>query len=124
MLDARAAPDTARATLMDERGQRRQWEAAAHPPHGGPGREKPAITPFLQDLENGGRRARLSPSRRPRRRRPSQVSAEPPAVPGGAARRPPRATRQTSELQSLMRNSYAVFCLTKPNTRDHGTNGT
>src|SRR3546814_14086197 len=93
MLDARAAPDTARATLMDERGQRRQWEAAAHPPHGGPGREKPAITPFLQDLENGGRRARLSPSRRPRRRRPSQVSAEPHAVPGVAARRPPRAPR-------------------------------
>src|SRR3546814_10258710 len=106
MLDARAAPDTARATLMDERGQRRQWEAAAHPPHGGPGREKPAITPFLQDLENGGRRARLSPSRRPRRRRPSQVSAEPPAVPG-------RSEEHTSELQSLMRISYAVFCLKK-----------
>src|SRR3546814_4187294 len=29
------------------------------------------------------------------------------------AHRPPRSEEHTSELQSLMRNSYAVFCLTK-----------
>src|SRR3546814_2325440 len=29
------------------------------------------------------------------------------------ARRTPRSAEHTSELQSLMRNSYAVFCLTK-----------
>src|SRR3546814_3204785 len=29
----------------------------------------------------------------------------------------PRSEEHTSELQSLMRSSYAVFCLTKKNTR-------
>src|SRR3546814_5980184 len=29
----------------------------------------------------------------------------------------PRSAEQTSELQSLMRNSYAVFCLTKKKTK-------
>src|SRR3546814_3487972 len=38
-----------------------------------------------------------------------------PAVPGTALDRPPigRSEEHTSELQSLMRNSYAVFCLKK-----------
>src|SRR3546814_5047242 len=30
-----------------------------------------------------------------------------------ASHRPPRSEEHTSELQSLMRNSYAVFCLKK-----------
>src|SRR3546814_5797369 len=30
----------------------------------------------------------------------------------------PRSEEHTSELQSLMRNSYAVFCLTKKNTHN------
>src|SRR3546814_7135965 len=30
-----------------------------------------------------------------------------------------RSEEHTSELQSLMRNSYAVFCLKKKNTRTH-----
>src|SRR3546814_9734778 len=30
-----------------------------------------------------------------------------------------RSEEHTSELQSLMRNSYAVFCLTKKNTRTY-----
>src|SRR3546814_5012253 len=35
------------------------------------------------------------------------------AVPSGAARRSRRSEEHTSELQSLMRISYAVFCLKK-----------
>src|SRR3546814_3853311 len=34
----------------------------------------------------------------------------------GMACLPPRSEEHTSELQSLMRTSYAVFCLTKKNT--------
>src|SRR3546814_2719474 len=34
----------------------------------------------------------------------------------------PRSEEHTSELQSLMRISYAVFCLKKKNTRHHQTN--
>src|SRR3546814_4720512 len=37
------------------------------------------------------------------------------AAPGDARRRH-RSEEHTSELQSLMRNSYAVFCLKKKNT--------
>src|SRR3546814_10570214 len=33
----------------------------------------------------------------------------------------PRSEEQTSELQSLMRNSYAVFCLKKKNTNNETT---
>src|SRR3546814_8099524 len=55
------------------------------------------------------------------------VARAPPAVPpygGGAARddcaRPAlRSEEHTSELQSLMRISYAVFCLKKKNTITH-----
>src|SRR3546814_5040147 len=35
---------------------------------------------------------------------------------GGENRRPKRSEEHTSELQSLMRISYAVFCLNKKNT--------
>src|SRR3546814_9506844 len=35
------------------------------------------------------------------------------ALPFGAPARPCRSEEHTSELQSLMRNSYAVFCLKK-----------
>src|SRR3546814_2702307 len=37
------------------------------------------------------------------------------------ARDPARSEEHTSELQSLMRTSYAVFCLTKKNTEHHST---
>src|SRR3546814_9309130 len=36
---------------------------------------------------------------------------------GGACGRPERSEEHTSELQSLMRNSYAVFCLKKKRTQ-------
>src|SRR3546814_9916740 len=36
-----------------------------------------------------------------------------------AAQRWTRSEEHTSELQSLMRISYAVFCLKKKNTREH-----
>src|SRR3546814_3784735 len=38
---------------------------------------------------------------------------------GGHGDRVPISEEHTSELQSLMRISYAVFCLTKKNTRPH-----
>src|SRR3546814_19920072 len=61
------------------------------------------------DLRHGGRPA---PSRRRCGRR-----ADPASVPRcSAAQRPPeRSEEHTSELQSLMRISYAVFCLKKQN---------
>src|SRR3546814_8798671 len=34
----------------------------------------------------------------------------------------PRSEEHTSELQSLMRNSYAVFCLKKKNNKLHNIN--
>src|SRR3546814_3619893 len=37
--------------------------------------------------------------------------------PGGAGHRPRRSEEHTSELQSLMRISYAVFCLKKKKTK-------
>src|SRR3546814_7954355 len=44
--------------------------------------------------------------------------AQPPLVGGGGCGvDPPRSEEHTSELQSLMRISYAVFCLKKKNTR-------
>src|SRR3546814_9604806 len=54
-----------------------------------------------------------NPSRpcRPCRRRPAS-----PALPSSAAQ-PPRSEEHTSELQSLMRISYAVFCLKKTNNQ-------
>src|SRR3546814_9613202 len=46
-----------------------------------------------------------------------EVEAQAPAEPAAAmpqnAEQPARSEEHTSELQSLMRNSYAVFCLTK-----------
>src|SRR3546814_9828166 len=38
---------------------------------------------------------------------------------GACLANPPRSEEQTSELQSLMRISYAVFCLTKKNQTIH-----
>src|SRR3546814_3737300 len=38
---------------------------------------------------------------------------------GGSGSRPPRSEEHTSELQSLMRISYAVFCLKKKTHHNH-----
>src|SRR3546814_7624546 len=43
---------------------------------------------------------------------------------GGGRRLPRRSEEHTSELQSLMRISYAVFCLKKKNTKIHHNNVT
>src|SRR3546814_4336094 len=62
---------------------------------------------------------RSSPSNRSARRRKSRLPA---AAPSGSARaRGRRSEEHTSELQSLMRISYAVFCLNKksPHTEPH-----
>src|SRR3546814_6711046 len=40
---------------------------------------------------------------------------------GGAPKESPRSEEHTSELQSLMRISYAVFCLKKKKTTNHNT---
>src|SRR3546814_3560375 len=74
-----------------------------------------ALTDSLRDLagrddlailidQEGGRVARMQPP-------------EWPAFPAG-----PRSEEHTSELQSLMRISYAVFCLKKKNTNKKTTN--
>src|SRR3546814_10182608 len=58
------------------------------------------------------------PTRSPTPSSPSSSSgtstASPPSAGARASRHPPlRSEEHTSELQSLMRNSYAVFCLKK-----------
>src|SRR3546814_4740964 len=78
-------------------------------------------------LPNSGARASVSltkacqkrSSSKPRDiRRPSAVSKK--SLPGN--RWPARSEEHTSELQSLMRISYAVFCLNnKHTTHDHST---
>src|SRR3546814_14321531 len=55
---------------------------------------------------------------RKRSRRPRE-SPRPPAHSTSAAARRPRSEEHTSELQSLMRISYAVFCLKKKTTAEH-----
>src|SRR3546814_14737226 len=59
----------------------------------------------------GGRR---SPGRT-RRGRPSRCPARPRSPAAAAWHRNARSEEHTSELQSLMRISYAVFCLKKKN---------
>src|SRR3546814_2180861 len=53
---------------------------------------------------------------------PPAVAVPGPLLPRGAHLRgrhdPGRSEEHTSELQSLMRNSYAVFCLKEKNTRN------
>src|SRR3546814_4509602 len=68
-----------------------------------------------QDLLHPARRRRARHGADRRARAPGALSAGP----SGGARRQPgggRSEEHTSELQSLMRISYAVFCLKKKNT--------
>src|SRR3546814_2989518 len=60
---------------------------------------------------------RLRQQRRPRTGRDQHVAAAPFALRGGQAHA--RSEEHTSELQSLMRISYAVFCLKKKNDTTH-----
>src|SRR3546814_1886447 len=61
------------------------------------------------------------PGRRSRRRRGGQRDVGRTAAPVAAGTRPQprRSEEHTSELQSLMRISYAVFCLKKKKTKLH-----
>src|SRR3546814_3189859 len=63
------------------------------------------------------RAAHAAPRRQPPSQQPPGGRPDgPPAVSGGARSRPGRRSEEhTSELQSLMRISYAVFCLKKKN---------
>src|SRR3546814_5569170 len=64
------------------------------------------------DRHGHRRRCRTAPATRPRRRRrPDRVAAADALYHAGD-----RSEEHTSELQSLMRISYAVFCLKKKNT--------
>src|SRR3546814_1876522 len=62
--------------------------------------------------KRGGRRAATEPARSTGQRT---------RQPCFAARRPRRSEEHTSELQSLMRISYAVFCLKKKSSPDTAT---
>src|SRR3546814_10828774 len=83
---------------------RRGWPASVHPQR-------------RADLRDaGGRRARLHAPRPP--------APDPRAADGDAAvaaRGVHRSEEHTSELQSLMRISYAVFCLKKKNKHKKNT---
>src|SRR3546814_971718 len=64
------------------------------------------------------RRSRQAPHTiGPERESPPRARSARPPPP----RRSPRSEEHTSELQSLMRISYAVFCLKKKNTKHNNT---
>src|SRR3546814_2408669 len=65
-----------------------------------------------------GARNALSPDALALRRHARHVSAR--ARSGEARRSGARSEEHTSELQSLMRISYAVYCLKKKNIKEHG----
>src|SRR3546814_4837685 len=88
-------------------GVLRPWRAEGRP--GGGGAAQPALcrrhlSPRLQGPSRGG----TSPSQRP-----TGDSDRPCRTSGGDRHDGRRSEEHTSELQSLMRNSYAVFCLKK-----------
>src|SRR3546814_1486885 len=70
--------------------------------HAAAGREEPVVAELV--LATGT----------PRRAQDRQLAPTGPDV-AGAPERAPRAEEHTSELQSLMRTSYAVFCLKNKN---------
>src|SRR3546814_8532553 len=69
---------------------------------------QPAATDRSASAGNPGRVPQLA-----RRRRRGMTKARPGSRPLAPAIAPARSEEHTSELQSLMRNSYAVFCLKK-----------
>src|SRR3546814_2662368 len=106
--------DVCSSDLGDRRGPGRR-----HHPHHQIGRRRPRLrerrrgaagTAPLRRLPAGlqPRGAAVAADRRPRR-------------PRGALTRHPRSEEHTSELQSLMRISYAVFCLKKKNEETYNT---
>src|SRR3546814_2338916 len=76
----------------------------------------PYTTLFRSGLVQLPRLRRRAP--RPPGRRGARAIADRPRHAGpGARMAPPRSEEHTSELQSLMRISYAVFCLKKKKTK-------
>src|SRR3546814_1462917 len=78
------------------------------------------LKPLLQKpAQAGSGRVNTEPPRPPRR---PDTRARPPPARSARPNRPPRACRSEehmSELQSLMRISYAVFCLIKQTNTQH-----
>src|SRR3546814_5325100 len=66
--------------------------------------------------ENSGRIAARWPAQQSGTGRPGLTVAQPVPAAGAPARRAWRSEEHTSELQSLMRISYAVLCLKKKST--------
>src|SRR3546814_7786410 len=76
-----------------------------------PRRRAAELRPVRREKPARARRAAGDRAHHRRAGRPAALSAlASPALP-----RAPRSEEHTSELQSLMRNSYAVFCLKKKN---------
>src|SRR3546814_5763563 len=76
----------------------------------------PYTTLFRSRPRQGGRAARRRRLERAARRHPPQRQGR-----AAAARIHDRSEEHTSELQSLMRISYAVFCLKKKNIHNEMT---
>src|SRR3546814_1087718 len=77
------------------------------------------LFPYTTLFRSSGR---LATARRRRPRRRAGARAVGCAGRGRRARRHARSEEHTSELQSLMRSSYAVFCLKKKNTLNNYNN--
>src|SRR3546814_2106826 len=90
-------------------GTRRGGAVAALPPGRDPAQDLPAVDPAAHLFRlAAGLRLRLA--HQPRRRDPGRLQRR--RLPPPAGR---RSEEHTSELQSLMRISYAVFCLKQNN---------
>src|SRR3546814_4978904 len=75
----------------------------------------PYTTLFRSELGAFGHAGRSPPRALPRPRRSMTALCRS----HGTRKLAPRSEEHTSELQSLMRISYAVFCLKKKNSREH-----
>src|SRR3546814_2711496 len=82
-----------------------------HQPEGGGGQDHPRLAPGRS--RRGFRAYRAGDRPRPAGDGEPMGGMAAGRAPGRDRQRPPRSEEHTSELQSLMRISYAVFCLKK-----------
>src|SRR3546814_4033763 len=82
---------------------------------GGPERSDDCMAPHLADVFPHQRRCRRSAAVHARGAKPLQRRRSSSTAFDRAHERERRSEEHTSELQSLMRTSYAVFCLKKKN---------
>src|SRR3546814_2081409 len=128
--EPRSAKNGGRCSEANKPQRRRVAEACASPRNKfenrarylpEPATPRVAVPPRCHRATRGSGRPRTGAGGRRRRSSPDRATAPcwraPPAIRDRGART--RSEEHTSELQLLMRISYAVFCLKKKNTERH-----